>query len=201
MDAVDAARRQVLLDAGRALLLLPVFLALWYAAGPALAVIPGKIAVPVVRLMADGSTSMDAKDRTLVYTVKLEMPYQRGRVSPRIAADVEVNAAKFTYGIALFLALALAARESRKALGIFTGCAILLISPFIGIAFDALKQLGAAGGLAPFLGWGAAKREFVALVYQVGTLLLPTLLPVAIWLVLVRERWAPKSIAPEGAAT
>ena len=198
---MDAARREILLDAGRVFLLLPVFLALWYFVAPGLGVVAGKFAHPVVRLMADGSTSMANKERVLIYTVKLEVPYQRGRVSPRIAADVEVNAAKFTYGIALFLALAIAARESRKALPIIAGCLALLVTPFFGIAFDALKQLGAVPGLAPFLGWGTAKREFVALAYQVGTLLLPTLLPVAIWLVLVRARWAPRSIAPEGAST
>ena len=168
---MDPARRQILLDAARVLLLLPVFLALWYVAEPVLGIIPGKLAIPIVRTVSDGRTTMEAHGRALVYTVKLEMPYQRGRVSPRIAADVEVNAAKFTYGLAFFLALAFAARDSRKGIGIFAGCVILLLLPTFGIAFDALKQLGGTPGLAPFLAWGGAKREFVALAYQAGTLL------------------------------
>ena len=193
---MDPARRQILLDAARVLLLLPVFLALWYVAEPVLGVIPGKLALPIVRSFSDGRTTMEAKDRALVYTVRLEMPYQRGKVSPRVAADVEVNAAKFTYGIAFFLALAFAARDSRKGLHIFAGCVVLLLLPLFGIAFDALKQLGATPGLAPFLAWGTAKREFVALAYQAGTLLLPTLVPVALWLVIVRNRWLPKPLPP-----
>ena len=187
---MDAARRQVLLVAGLVLALLPLLLAGWYAAAAPLSWIPAKLATPVIRFVADGPTSMALKDRTLFFTVKLEMAYRPGG-APRVAADIEVLAAKYTYGIALFLALTLALKESRRPLGIAIGAAILVVLPAFGIAFDALKQLGATPGLAPFLAWGAGTREAVALGYQVGTLLLPTLAPVAIWLFLARKLWAP----------
>ena len=186
---MDPVRRQVLLVAGKALLLLPFLLAAWYAVAGPLAYVPGKLALPIIRGISDGLTSMELKDRTVIYTVKLEMPYRPGS-TPRIAADIEVVAAKFTYGIALFLALALAAKESRRPVAIAIGCAILVAIPAVGIAFDTLVQLGATQGLAPFLRWGSGTREGVALGYQVGTLLIPTLVPVAIWLVLVRKMWA-----------
>ena len=186
---MDPVRRQVFLVAAKALLFLPFLLAAWYAAAGPIAFVPGKLALPIIRILSDGLTSMQLKDRTLVYTIKLEMPY-RPRSTPRVAADIEVGAAKFTYGIALFLALALAARESRRPAGIAIGCAILLVTPAIGIAFDALVQLGATPGMEPFLRWGGGTREGIALGYQVGTLLIPTLVPVAIWLVLVRQMWA-----------
>lgn len=197
---MDAARRQILLDALRALLLLPVFLALWYVAGTAAALVPAKVALPIVRIVSGGTTTMAAHERNPVYRIKLEMPYRPGGV-PRIEAEVEVAAAKYTYGIALFLALAFAARESRKALGIVAGTAILFVLPAFGIAFDVLKQLGATAGFAPFLRWHSGTREFVALGYQAGALLLPTLAPIAAWLILIRERWAAQPIAPAGPAT
>jgi hypothetical protein len=187
---MDPVRRQVLLVAGKALLLLPFLLAAWYAAAGPLAYVPGKFALPIIRLVSDGLTSMALKERDLVYTIKLEMPYRPG-VTPRVAADIDVSAAKFTYGIALFLALCLAAKQSRHPVGIAIGCAILLVTPAIGIAFDALVQLGATPGMEGFLRWSGGTREGVALGYQLGTLLVPTLAPVAIWLVLVRPLWAP----------
>jgi hypothetical protein len=192
--AVDS-RRQILLIAGRALLLLPVFLAAWYLAAAPIAWLGGKVATPVIRLIADGPTSMQLKDRSLLYTLTLEMPYRPGS-TPRIAADVEVGAGKFTYGIALFLALALAARQSRQALPIIFGCVALLVLPGFGIAFDALKQLGSTPGMDAFLRWGVIVREGVALGYQAGTLLLPTLVPVAIWLYIARVLWIDESQLP-----
>lgn len=191
---MDPVRRQVLLVAGKALLLLPFLLAAWYAVSGPLAYVPGKLALPLIRTISDGLTSMEVKGRSVIYTVKLEMPYRPGS-TPRVAADIDVAAAKFTYGLALFLALALAAKESRRPVGIAIGCGILLATPAIGIAFDALVQLGATPGMDAFLRWGGGTREGVALGYQLGTLLVPTLAPVAIWLVLVRKLWAP-AIAP-----
>lgn len=187
----DLARRQVFLVAGRALLMLPIFLAAWYFAGTPLTWVPGVAATPIVRVISGGSVAMQQQGRDIHYTVKLEAPYRPG-VTPRVAADVEVGAAKFTYGIALFLALALAARESRDSVAILICSVLLVVLPALGIAFDALKQLGATPGLQPFLGWGIGTREGVALGYQVGTLLLPTLGPVALWLVLARGLWLPE---------
>jgi hypothetical protein len=190
------ARRQILLIAGKALLLLPVFLAAWYLAAAPIAWIGGKVATPVIRAIADGPTVMDLKDRALVYSLTLEMPYRPGS-TPRIAVDVEVGAGKFTYGIAIFLALALAARPSRQALPIIFGCVALLVLPGFGIAFDALKQLGSTPGMDAFLRWGGVTREAVALGYQTGTLLLPTLGPIAIWLYIAKALWIDESQLPQ----
>jgi hypothetical protein len=187
---MDAARRQLLLVLGRALLLMPLTFAAWYTAAGPLSWIPGRIAAPVIGAIAGGPASMGLQERALVYTVTLEQPYRPGGAS-RVAAEIEVLAAKFTYGIALFLALAVAAKESRQPLGIAVGCAALVALPAFGIAFEALKTLGTTPSLEPFLRWGAGTREAIALGYQVGTLLLPTLGPIAIWLALARGLWAP----------
>ena len=192
---MDPARRHVLWVAARALLLLPVFLTAWYFAAGAFSYAAGKAALPIIRVVSGGGATMELKDRVPLYTVKLEMPYRRGGV-PRVAVDVEVAALKFTYGIALFLALAFAARESRQVLGIVVGCIILVLLPAVGIASDALKQLGSSPQLSEFLRWSGGTREMIALGYQVGTLLLPTLIPVAIWLFLTRAAWMPPFTEP-----
>jgi hypothetical protein len=70
------------------------------------------------------------------------------------------------------------------------------MAPSFGIAFDALKQLGSTAGLEAFVRWGMGTREFVALGYQVGTLLLPTLGPAAVWLFIARSLWAPQPTLP-----
>jgi hypothetical protein len=186
-------RAAILLVAGRALLLLPVFLALWYFASPALSWVAGKAATPFIRMGTD-NVSMAVRDRSLAYTVTLEKPYGAAG-APKAVAEFEVLAPKFTYGIALFLALCLAAKESRgRFAGILGGVAVLLVLPGLGIACDALKGVGSVPELQPFIRWGGGARELIALGYQVGTLLLPTLAPVALWLGLARPLWAPVSV-------
>lgn len=183
-------RRAILLVAGRALLLLPAFLALWYVVSPALSWIGGKAALPFIRIGADNAT-MELRDRSVAYTVTFEKPYGAGG-SPRAVAEFEVLAPKFTYGIALFLALCLAAKESRgRVLGILAGAALLVVLPGLGIACDTLRSVGGVLELQPFIRWSAGARELIALGYQAGTLLLPTLAPIATWLVLAQSFWAP----------
>lgn len=184
-----ATRAEILRVALRALLLLPFFLALWYFAAAPLSWLGGKAAGPIIGMVADAKTAMELKDRSLLYEVTLEKPYGAGG-APRAVAEVEVLAPKFTYGIALFLALCLAAKESRRRVdGIFICSLILVVLPAIGISCDALKELGAVKELQPFLRWGDGTREAIALGYQLGTLLLPPLAPVALWLALARPLW------------
>jgi hypothetical protein len=184
----ETTRAGILLVAGRTLLLLPVCLAFWYFASTPLSWIAGKAATPIIRLVADAAT-MEVKDRSVVYEVTLEKPYGAPG-APRAVAEVEVLAPKFTYGIALFLALCFAAKESRRrVVGIIAGCAVLTVLPALGIACDALKELGAVSELQPFVRWADGTREAIALGYQVGTLLLPPLAPVALWLALARPLW------------
>ena len=182
-------RRGVLLLAARTLLLLPLCLVAWYFAAGVFAWIPGRVAAPVIGAVAGAQVTMALKERALRYTAALEMPYRPGVRPVRVAAGVEIDSAKYTYGIALFAALALAVRGWTRPVGLAIGAAILVVLPIVGIASEALKQLGSVAGLAPFLAWGGGTREAIALGYQVGTLLLPTLAPVVLWLVLFPQAW------------
>ncbi len=189
---MNAARREVLATAGRALLWFPLCLAAWYFAAGAFGWPPARIAAPAIGAVAGKVTQVEAGKRTVTYVVEVEGPYRPGG-SPRAEARVDVPAATYTFGVAIFTALALAARGWRQPARIAIGLAILLPLPAFGIAFDALRQLGVAPQLASLLAWGPATREAIALGYQVGSLLMPTLGPIAAWLVLFPGAWQRES--------
>jgi hypothetical protein len=185
---MQRARRDILLIAALALLLLPACLAAWYFAAPALAWIPARLAAPVIGAAAGPVSTIAARERALVFGVTVEAPYRQGGAA-QAAAELEVNPSQYTFGIAVFLALCLAARQSRRAGRIAIGCAVLAVLPAWGIAFDVLRQLGAAAALSPYLRWGAATRDAITFGYQLGSLILPTLAPIALWIALNRDAW------------
>ena len=178
---MNPARRRVFTIFGVALLLLPVCLAAWYGAGAAFTWPPAQLAAPAIGLAAGKVRSVEVAPRTATYVVEVEGKYRPGG-SPRVEARVEVPAANYTFGIALFVALALAAKGWRRPLAFAAGFAILWVLPAFGILFDALRQLGSSPDLAALLAWPRGAREAIAFCYQVGSLLLPTLAPVATWL-------------------
>lgn len=180
---------------GRALLWLPLCLAGWYAAAGFFSWVPGHLAAPALRAMVGEVRTVAVYGRKVAYTVVVEAPYRVGGAAP-VEAEIEVHAATYTFGIALFIALALAARESRQVPRIALGCALLALLPAWGIAFDAMRQVGAAAAIAPLLRWGGATREAIALGYQVGALLLPTLAPIAFWLALFPRAWQDSARPP-----
>jgi len=185
---MNAARREVLATAGRALFWLPICLAAWYFAAGVFGWLPSRIAAPAIGAVAGKVTQVEVRQRTVTYAVEVEGPYRPGG-SPRAEARVDVHAATYTFGAGVFAALALAARGWRQPARLALGLAILLPLPAFGIAFDALRQLGIAPQIAPLLAWGTGTREAIALGYQVGSLLLPTLAPIAVWLVLFPGAW------------
>jgi len=185
---MNAARREVLATAGRALLWLPLCLAAWYFAAAAIGWLPARLAAPVISMAAGKVTQVEPGQRMVAYTVKVEGPYRPGG-SAEAEVRVEVHAATYTFGVAVFAALALAARGWRHPARFALGLAILLPLPAFGIAFDALRQLGASPELNTLLGWKGGTREAIALGYQVGSLLLPTLAPVIAWLALFPAAW------------
>ncbi len=174
----------------RVLLWMPLCLAAWYAASPALSWIGATVARPAIQMAAGEATLLDIAREGVTYSIELAEPYVQGRASLVALAEVEVKATTYTFGIALFLALAMASRESRHIGRIGAGLLVLSMVSAWGIAFDALRQLGVNPQLAPLLEWPSWEREAIALGYQVGSLLLPTLVPVAAWLACARPLWS-----------
>jgi hypothetical protein len=94
----------------------------------------------------------------------------------------EVETARYAYGLPLFLALLFAARGRHMAGKALAGYVLLLVPQAFSIVFSVLKQIIVAGGSPAALGIAAWQMEGIALGYQFGSLLLPTLAPVLLWL-------------------
>ena len=186
------SRRDVWRVFGLALALLPVCLAAWYFAAGVIGWLPARLASPAIGAAAGKVVRIEPLQRNVAYVVEVEGPYKPGTTN-RAEARVEVPVATYTYGIALFLALALAVRGWRHPARLAGGLGVLLVLPTFGVTFDALRQLGSAPDLAPLLAWKPTAREAIALGYQVGSLLLPTLAPIIAWLVLF-DKWGQTPI-------
>lgn len=94
----------------------------------------------------------------------------------------QADPAHYAYGLPLFLALLLASRSRHFFRRAFAGYLILLIPQTFSLVFDILRQIMVSARNPAALGIDQWQMEAIAMGYQVGSLLLPTLAPVAVWL-------------------
>ena len=167
----------------RTFLWMPPCFAAWYFSAQYHAAVAGGLARILVDQFHPGIvTSLEQSGLDLVFVTTLVVhpgPGQSAVLTP------EVNPLLYTYGLAFFLALMLAARAKWQQ--ILVGAVVLLPFQSWGIAFDFLAQVGVKLGpevsaQAGLLGW----REAIALGYQIGDLIFPSLMPVVLWAVLNR---------------
>ncbi|MHB1292563.1 MAG: exosortase H-associated membrane protein [Sulfuricella sp.] len=163
----------------RILLWLPPCFAAWYFSAHYHAAIAGELAVLLVQQFTSGIVSaLEHPAIDLVFVTTLEVHPEPGMTALLLP---EVNPLLYTYGLAFFLALMLAARA--KWWKILVGAVVLLPFQSWGIAFDFLAQVGVTLGpdvsaQAGLFGW---RREAIALGYQIGNLIFPSLIPVVLW--------------------
>lgn len=114
--------------------------------------------------------------------IQVAMPdsVKKERGSAELVA--EASAAHYAYGLPLFLALLLAARSAHLFRRALAGYLILLLPQTFSLVLEILRQIMVAGGRPGALGIDQWQMESIAMGYQVGSLLLPTLAPVALWL-------------------
>jgi hypothetical protein len=164
---------------------LPPCFAAWYLAAPYHAIVAGWPARILVEQVKPGIVSAwERSGFDVVFVTTLEVqsaPGQAGVLVP------EVNSLLYTYGLAFFLALMLATRAPWWK--VLAGAALLLPFQAWGIAFDFLAQVGIKLGpeVSMQAGFAAWQREAIALCYQVGSLILPSLVPVVLWAAFSRE--------------
>ncbi|HEX4782348.1 MAG TPA: exosortase H-associated membrane protein [Usitatibacter sp.] len=162
-----------------------VFFALWFAASAPLSQAAGWVAAGAMRLAGpvDEAHAM-LRGGSLAIEVQPDASIRyRDHVEPGTWFEITVNARKHTVGLAFFLALVAAARARRPA-RILAGCAVLILLAGLGIACEAalgFATVAAQGGRAIFRP-GVAEGTALALGYQLATLIVPTLVPVALWL-------------------
>ena len=89
----------------------------------------------------------------------------------------------YAFGMPLYAALVLAAREPRWPRLLGAGYAVL--TPFVawGVLADFLKNVAITAGplIASQTGFVAWQREAIAFAYQLGALILPTVAPAVLW--------------------
>ena len=115
---------------------------------------------------------------------------------------VDVDGLLYSFGLPLFAALVVAAREPRwprmLALGL---CRCML--PFIawGVLADFLKNIAITSGplVASQTGFAAWQREAIAFAFQFGSLILPTVVPAVTW-VLTHRAFLERLREPPGPA-
>lgn len=163
----------------RVLLLLAPCFAGWYFAAPYHAAIAAPLSVRFIDPWRVGLVStVERTGASLTFVTGVETGSTDGRTGELV---VEVDVMTYSYGLALFAALMLASRVRPR--NIALGAVVLLPFQAWSIAFDFLVQVAVMSGpevaaRAGLLGW---KREAIAIGYQFGALIFPSLVPVLLW--------------------
>ncbi len=94
------------------------------------------------------------------------------------------NPLSYSYSLPLFAALALATPEPHRARRLIVGLAVLLAIELTSMILVQLKSLvfETHGAFVAQQAWDAWARNAVALGYQLGSLLLPMVMPLVVWL-------------------
>ncbi len=102
--------------------------------------------------------------------------------------SVDVNMLVYAFGMPLFAALTLAAREAKWWRTLAVGYAVMM--PFVawGVLADFLKSIAitAPAAIASQTGFSGLQRELIAFAYQFGSLILPAVVPAVLWVLLHR---------------
>ena len=179
----------------RTLFWLPLCLAAWYFGARIHATVAGGLARLMLGLFKPGIVSaIEQPGVDLVFVTSLEVQSAPGQVGLLVP---EVNPLLYTFGLAFFLALMLAARAPWWK--ILAGAALLLPFQSWGIAFDFLAQVGVRLGpeVAAQAGLAGWRAEVIALGYQIGALILPSLVPVVLWALFSRA-FIESLLRPDG---
>ena len=162
--------------AARVLLWLAPMLFAWYLVAPWYDPIPTWIARGILGVYRAGLVlGVETQGRMLSVVTSI-VPAHAAQQDALVTIDV--NPLAYTYGLALFMALALASRAAWRRIAL--GAAVLLPFQAWGIAFDGVASL-IRFGFADAAGLTDWRGEVAALNYQLGSLIFPTLVPVITW--------------------
>ncbi len=162
---------------------LPVAFVVWYFAAPLLLWPVKLLAEAGVRIGAgDLVRAVEQQGSILTFATTLKPGTATGAGG---VITVDVNMLLYSFGMPLFAALVVAAREPGWPRRLVVGCAALM--PFVawGVVADFLKNIAITSGpmVASQTGFVAWQREAIAFAYQFGSLILPTVVPAIAWVV------------------
>jgi hypothetical protein len=161
---------------------LPLAFAAWYFAAPLL-LWPVKLLLELVARTGFGDIvkTVEQNAATFTFVTLLRPGDVTGKATELV---VDVDGLLYSFGLPLFAALVVAARMPHWGRVLVLGYAIMV--PFIafGVFADFLKDVAISAGplVASQTGFVAWQREVIAFSYQVGALILPTIVPAVAWL-------------------
>jgi hypothetical protein len=165
---------------------LPVAFVVWYFAAPVLTW-PAALLVELAARagLADLVRGVEQSGATLTIVTSLRAG---GTLARPGQVTVDVNALLYSFGLPLYAALVLAAREPGWPRRLFAGYAVLVPVIAWGVLADFLKNVAITSGplIASQTGFVAWQRDVIAFAYQLGSLILPTVVPAAAWVFMHR---------------
>ena len=173
----------------RVLLWLPPCFALWYIGGALFTAPLRWLAGGLMRVGFGDLVSGTTQTQTILTFATTLRPAQATTASTASGVvEVDVATLTYTYGLPLLAALILAVPPGQRVRQLVIGYLALLPFHVWSIVADALKQMAIAMGpaVASQTGFVAWQREAIAFAYQFGTLILPAVVPVVIWVLLNR---------------
>lgn len=174
-----------------ALLCMPVLFAIWYYCSPLIAFISSFAVAPLAGWLSGGLiTSVDAFGVTVQGTITVAAGTYGELVVPAgQTAELAISARPMVYGysIPLFFTLlfAFSARPISGSMKVLA-LAVLLCGISFGVLMEMLKTVyfSLDPALLPHGPPGPFGTNVLAVCYQLGTLIVPSLLPVVLWFAL-----------------
>ena len=171
-----------------ALIWLPLCFSIWFYLASLFVAPTGLLLNRILPAVAP-QTFVEVFQDGYVFDVQTRVPYriQQGADAGKIGAlAITVNPMIYAYGLPLLAGLVLATPLSvrRRAIQIGAGVAVIILVQTWGSAWEALKTV--AFSLGPqgtaLIQRDGVNREVIALCYQFGYLILPAVVPIALWL-------------------
>ena len=159
---------------------LPLTFAAWYFAAPILLWPAALLSEAVMRFgFADLVRGVEQFGSTVAFTTTLKP----GQSIAGGIVTVDVNMLLYSFGLPLFAALTIAAREPKRVRTLVIGYAVLVPAITWGIVADFLKNVAITSPVqvASQTGFAAWQRESIAFAFQFGSLILPAVAPAIVW--------------------
>ena len=161
---------------------LPVTFAIWYFTAPVLLWAPALVAEWSARVaFGDLVRAAEQGGATMSFVTTL----RPGQAIAGGVVTVDVNMLLYSFGLPMFAALTLAAREPRWPRALLIGYCVLVPAIAWSVVADFLKNVAitASPQIASQTGFGPWQREAIALAFQFGSLILPAVAPAIVWVV------------------
>ena len=168
---------------------LPLTFAVWYLAAPLLAWPVALLAELITRSTFDWVKSVEQMGPLITFVTSLRPDQGANPAGVKAVLSVESNVLLFSFGLPMLAALILAAQEPHRVWMLLIGYAVLLPFQTFSVVADFLKNAAILAGpaVASQTNLDAWQREVIAFCYQFGTLILPTVAPVIVWVLMHRR--------------